>query len=115
MSTLPRRRHGRRQATGKKKGQRPIIAGLQVGGIRGALAPVRREGDFLMRTPISAGNWKMNKTAEEAVAFVREIRHGLNNIEGIDRVVCPPFVALPAVYEALQATKIGVGAQNMYH
>ena len=68
-----------------------------------------------MRTPIIAGNWKMNKTAEEAVAFVREIRHGLNNIEGIDRVVCPPFVALAAVYEALQATKIGVGAQNMYH
>lgn len=68
-----------------------------------------------MRTPIIAGNWKMNKTAEEAVAFVREIRHGLNQIEGIDRVVCPPFVALPAVYEALQATKIGVGAQNMYH
>ena len=29
-----------------------------------------------MRTPIIAGNWKMNKTAEEAVNFVREIRHG---------------------------------------
>jgi triosephosphate isomerase len=68
-----------------------------------------------VRTPIIAGNWKMNKTAEEAVAFVREIRHGLNQIEGIDRVVCPPFVALPAVYEALQATKIGVGAQNIYY
>lgn len=67
-----------------------------------------------MRTPIIAGNWKMNKTAEQAVTFVREIRHALQNIKGIDRVVCPPFLAIPAVYEALQATDIGIGAQNMY-
>jgi triosephosphate isomerase len=67
-----------------------------------------------MRTPIIAGNWKMNKTAAEAVEFVREIRHELNNIEGVDAVVCPPFVAIPGVYEALRATRIGVGAQNMY-
>jgi triosephosphate isomerase len=67
-----------------------------------------------MRQPIIAGNWKMNKTAAEAVQFVREIRHGLNQIEGVDSVVCPPFVALPAVHDALQATRIGVGAQNMY-
>lgn len=68
-----------------------------------------------MRTPIMAGNWKMHKTVEEAVAFVREIRTPLNNIAGVDRVVCPPFVALPAVSEALGATKIGVGAQNMHY
>jgi triosephosphate isomerase len=67
-----------------------------------------------MRTPIIAGNWKMNKTAEEAVAFVREIRNGLSQIKGIDKVVCPPFIAIPAVADALQATEIGVGAQNMH-
>ncbi len=67
-----------------------------------------------MRTPIIAGNWKMNKTAEEAVAFVREIRNGLGQIKGVDKVVCPPFIALPAVRDALQATDIGVGAQNMH-
>lgn len=67
-----------------------------------------------MRTPIIAGNWKMNKTAEEAVAFVREIREGLGKIKGIDKVVCPPFIAIPAVADALQATEIGVGAQNMH-
>jgi triosephosphate isomerase (TIM) len=68
-----------------------------------------------MRIPIIAGNWKMNKTAAEAVTFVREIRHALNNIEGIEAVVCPPFLALPAVHDALQATRIGVGAQNMHY
>jgi len=68
-----------------------------------------------MRTPIIAGNWKMNKTAAEAVQFVREIRQGLQNIQGIDKVVCPPFIAIPGVYEALQATDIGIGAQNMWY
>ncbi len=67
-----------------------------------------------MRTPFIAGNWKMNKTADEAVAFVREIRHALNQIENIDIAFCPPFLAIPALADALKGTKIGVGAQNMY-
>lgn len=67
-----------------------------------------------MRTPIIAGNWKMNLTPAEAVAFVREIRTGLNSIKTVDSVVCPPAIAIPGVYEALQATRIGIGAQNMY-
>jgi triosephosphate isomerase len=68
-----------------------------------------------MRKPIIAGNWKMNKTVDEAVAFVREIRHPLNSIDGVESVVCPPFIALPAVADALRATRIGVGAQNMHY
>ncbi|MGD2050471.1 MAG: triose-phosphate isomerase, partial [Chloroflexota bacterium] len=67
-----------------------------------------------MRTPIIAGNWKMNKTADEALAFVREIRNSLNSITAVDSVVCPPFVALPTVSEALKGTRIGVGAQNVH-
>jgi len=67
-----------------------------------------------MRTPFIAGNWKMNKTADEAVAFVREVRHALNQIEGVDIAFCPPFLAIPALADALKGTKIGVGAQNMY-
>lgn len=50
----------------------------------------------------------------EAVEFVRAIRHPLNQIEGVDRVLCPPFTALPAVAEALTATAISLGAQNMH-
>jgi triosephosphate isomerase len=68
-----------------------------------------------MRTPIIAGNWKMNKNAVEAVVFVREIRHRLNSVNGVDAVVCPPFLAIPGVSDALRATKIGVGAQNMHY
>lgn len=67
-----------------------------------------------MRTPFIAGNWKMNKTVDEAVAFAREIRYDLNNIDGVDIAFCPPYIAIPAVADAVKATKIGVGAQNMY-
>jgi triosephosphate isomerase len=67
-----------------------------------------------MRKPILAGNWKMNLTIAQATDFVRSIRRGLNDIKGVDRVLCPPFTALATVQELVQATGIEVGAQNMY-
>ena len=67
-----------------------------------------------MRTPFIAGNWKMNKTAVDAVVFVNEVKDGLNSLEGVDIAFCPPYLAIPGVAEALKGTKIGVGAQNMY-
>ena len=67
-----------------------------------------------MRTPFIAGNWKMNKSPDAAVAFVREIAPQLDAIGGIDSAVCPPFLAIPAVAAAVAGTKVGVGAQNMY-
>lgn len=66
-----------------------------------------------MRRPIIAGNWKMYKTPEEAVRFVREIRDELDAIEGVDAVVCPPAIAIPGVAEALEGSRVGIGAQNM--
>jgi triosephosphate isomerase len=67
-----------------------------------------------MRTPIIAGNWKMNKTAVESVAFANEIKAALNQIDGVDIIFCPPAINIPGVAEAVKGTKIGVGAQNMY-
>ncbi len=68
-----------------------------------------------MRRPILAANWKMNLgRPQEALEFVRRIRYALNEIETVDRVVCPPFTALAAVADALAATSIAVGAQNMH-
>ena len=68
-----------------------------------------------MRRPILAANWKMNLgRPQEALEFVRRIRYGLNEIETVDRVVCPPFTALAAVADALAATSIAVGAQNVH-
>lgn len=67
-----------------------------------------------MRKPILAGNWKMNMTIADATGFVRSIRRGLNNVRGVDRVICPPFTALAALKDLLSATDIGLGAQNMH-
>jgi len=67
-----------------------------------------------MRTPIIAGNWKMNKNAAEAVELVRALRESTAGVEKVEIVVCPPFVALTAVKEALTGSKIGLGAQNVY-
>jgi triosephosphate isomerase len=68
-----------------------------------------------MREPIFAANWKMNLgRPQEALDFVRRIRHPLGEIEGVQNVICPPFTALGAVAEALAPTPIAVGAQNMH-
>ena len=67
-----------------------------------------------MRRPILAGNWKMNKGGADAVEFVRSIRRGLNDIKGVDKVLCPPYTALAALKGPLAATDIALGAQNMY-
>nr|MBC7244934.1 triose-phosphate isomerase [Chloroflexota bacterium] len=67
-----------------------------------------------MRTPIIAGNWKMHKTIAEATALVREMRRELDAIEDVEVVLCPPFTALSAVAELVHATKIKLGAQDMY-
>jgi triosephosphate isomerase len=67
-----------------------------------------------MRTPIIAGNWKMHKTVVESVEFIQALRPRLEPISGVERVVCPTFVALASVAEALRGSPIKVGAQNMH-
>jgi len=67
-----------------------------------------------MRTPIIAGNWKMYKTPAEAVAFVNALKAPLAELRAAERVVCPPYVALPAVHAALRDTEIALGAQDVH-
>lgn len=67
-----------------------------------------------MRTPIIAGNWKMNTTVSEALGLIATMKDRLDRIGGVEKVVCPPFVSLVPVAEALKGSSIRVGAQNMY-
>ena len=67
-----------------------------------------------MRTPIVAGNWKMNKTVAETTALLNALRPALDEIQGVTSVVCPPFTALPAAAQLLQGAHVGLGAQNMH-
>ncbi len=68
-----------------------------------------------MRTPIIAGNWKMHKTLAESVDFVRELAPRLEPFAGVERVVCPTFIALAATADALRGTPVKVGAQTVSH
>jgi triosephosphate isomerase (TIM) len=67
-----------------------------------------------MRTPFVAGNWKMNKTVAEARALVAEMTPALRAVKGVEKVLCPPFVALVPVAALLPGTDIGLGAQDLY-
>jgi triosephosphate isomerase len=67
-----------------------------------------------MRIPFIAGNWKMFKTVQEAVVFVKELRPLVKDVTDVEIVVAPPFTALHAVAEAARNTNIGVAAQDVY-
>lgn len=67
-----------------------------------------------MRIPLIAGNWKMNTTVAEAEELASSMREKLDKIEGIEKVVCPPFISLTAVGKILQVSSVKLGAQNMY-
>ena len=66
-----------------------------------------------MRKNIVAGNWKMNTTLQEGVALAREINEALKSVETkCDVVLATPFIHLVSVVEAVDAARIGVGAEN---
>ncbi len=67
----------------------------------------------MARRKFVCGNWKMHKTAGEAVALVRELRQRLNTT--IQVAVAPPFTALSKVKEALAGSPIQLFAQNCHH
>ena len=67
-----------------------------------------------MRRKFIAGNWKMNKTNQEARELVEGLKKELSGIDTLDIVVCPPFTALSEVSSIIKDTNIDLGAQNMY-
>jgi triosephosphate isomerase (TIM) len=67
-----------------------------------------------MRKLVVAANWKMHRNVDEAVALTRELIAEIRACETIERVICPPFVALSALRPLLAGTGIGLGAQNIH-
>ncbi len=68
----------------------------------------------LRRRPIIAGNWKMNKTADEAMDLVEEMIDDLDAVEGTTVVLCPPFVGLYPLVDLVEQSSVMLGAQNMH-
>jgi triosephosphate isomerase len=71
-----------------------------------------------MRTPIIAGNWKMNTTVDEALDLVDKMIDDLEDLEEVEEVevvLCPPFVSLATLADELGGSLVALGAQNMHY
>ncbi|HLF76177.1 MAG TPA: triose-phosphate isomerase [Dehalococcoidia bacterium] len=67
------------------------------------------------RTPIVAGNWKMNTSAQTARELAEAIKAGgLDSITSVEKVLCPPFVYLPLVSDIARGTSVRVGGQDLH-
>ncbi|MEN6356415.1 MAG: triose-phosphate isomerase [Armatimonadota bacterium] len=68
----------------------------------------------MSRKPFIAGNWKMNKTIDEGVALVNELKGLVAGIDNVDIAVCPTFVSLAKVGDAIKGSNIMLGGQNTF-
>ena len=69
-----------------------------------------------MRRNLVAGNWKMNGTQATAASLCAQILGGLDGIDrggGVEVVLCPPHVLIPAATDVLAGSVVGVGAQDL--
>jgi triosephosphate isomerase len=66
------------------------------------------------RIPVIAGNWKMNKTVDEAVELVKQLKTVISGLGGVEVIVAPPFTALYAVQRELKGSLIRLAAQNLF-
>mgnify|MGYP003291310256 CR=1 FL=1 len=67
----------------------------------------------IKRKTVIAGNWKMNKTAEETSLLIEQIK-AVADTAACEVVVCPPFTSLQTACEAAAESGIKVGAQNVH-
>lgn len=66
------------------------------------------------RKPLIAGNWKMFKTNESAVAAAEQLVELTADIQAVEIMIAPPFTALSEVRHAIRNSSAALGAQNMH-
>jgi len=67
-----------------------------------------------VRTPIMAGNWKMNCDNDEAQALADGVLARAGQVEDALVILCPPASALTTVHAAIANSNIKLGGQNMF-
>lgn len=67
-----------------------------------------------MRVPLIAANWKMHHTVGSALRFVEDLAPRIQDLEGVEVVIAPPFTALESLKEAIAGTPIRLAAQNVH-
>ncbi len=68
----------------------------------------------MSRTPFIAGNWKMNKTVAEAEQFIAALLPRVAAVDGVEIVVCAPFLALQPLVESARGSQVAIYAQTMH-
>ena len=68
-----------------------------------------------MRTPLIAGNWKMNTDSSTAKGLAAAVGTRAVEAADVELLVCPPSIYLTLVRDALGNARVGLGAQDMYH
>jgi triosephosphate isomerase len=68
----------------------------------------------MTRTPFIAGNWKMHKTVAEAEQYIAALLPRVAAVDGVEIVVCAPFLALQALVDSARGSQVGIYAQNMH-
>jgi triosephosphate isomerase (TIM) len=66
------------------------------------------------RTPLIAGNWKMNKTVAEAEDFIQALLPRVSTADNVDVAICPPFTALTPMVDSTRGSRVQVFAQTMH-
>jgi triosephosphate isomerase len=68
----------------------------------------------MTRTRFIAGNWKMHKTIAEAEQFIAALLPRVAAVDGVEIVVCPPFLALQPLVESARGSQVAIYAQTMH-
>ena len=66
------------------------------------------------RIPVVAGNWKCNMRLDTAFQLASGLRDRIDGVQGVEKIVCPPFIYLATVEIALAMSSIKVGAQDVH-
>jgi triosephosphate isomerase len=70
---------------------------------------------MMARTPLIAGNWKMNTILPEALSLAEAVSEAAKGADGVDVAVCVPFPFLAPVGDVLKGSKVALGAQDCYY
>ena len=67
-----------------------------------------------MKRILIAANWKMNTNFLEASQIVSSLKLLMGNSDGVETIICPPFVYLQEISSQMRGTGVGIGAQNIH-
>ena len=66
------------------------------------------------KSPVTAANWKMFKTPQESLSYVKELQIKILDIGQVDVILCVPFTSLFYISGFIEGEVVELGAQNMH-